>query len=471
MPTEKNFIALDGDPVQTPNGLRQPTLLVNSYDDQVIHQTPTGLIWGGVLEVTPGQTQIDTAHAGAGRINTSLGDPQSSSGFTDITWEEESNIPIANIATEPLTWYKRDMSGTLIAQNVPFTVEDYRDYIVIGSVLHPLGTITKFAPAPFSALGSGNLSQFLAASGGFSVTGNQFGPSGANLLLSKTEGEVFQLGANYENDPELPSLVASPALADQQIFYVYSNAAGDDLDVVVTAGVEPSWWDDGSGTIQTQGGNKKATAHYIYHFPITGSWAIRLGNMTYKNLATAVEMAEGQRPFVNEDFKNQGYLACVLVTTVDCSDLTDPRDAQFFNGSNILGSGLNNTTVGVSKPLEYDTEISAYVPLDSIAHIDAAGTTQTLVECEVKDRFIMYFGGTSHEAGTTIARSAGVTINGLAEDYTFTGRILYGQCSSANDWTLTEVGANRTTIDETKLLAGLAGGQLYVIEACVGGTE
>jgi len=29
MPTEKNFIALDGDPVATPNGLRQPTLLVN----------------------------------------------------------------------------------------------------------------------------------------------------------------------------------------------------------------------------------------------------------------------------------------------------------------------------------------------------------------------------------------------------------------------------------------------------------
>jgi len=471
MSNEKNFLALDGDPIQTPDGLRQPTQKVDSYDKVVLHQTPTGLIFGGRLQVTPGDTQIDVAHAGAGRVNTSLADPEGNAGFKDVTWAEETNIPIANIATEPLTWYKRDLTGTLIAQNTPFTVDDYRDYVVIGSVLHPLGVITKFAPAPFLSLSSENLSQFLAASGGFKVTGNIFGPSGNNLNLKKTFGEVFQLGANYENDPTSPNIVESPELDAQQIFYVYSNAAGNDLDVVVAPSIEPRWWDNGSGVIQSQNGNKKATAHYIYHFPITGAWAVRLGDKVYKNRETAVELAQGQQPFVNEDFKNQGYLACVLITTVGCDDLTEPNEAQFFNGPNILGAGFNNTTSGYSVVSQYSTALSGEVAVDSIVHLRAQGTTQMLPECEVGDHFVMYYGLSEENQGTQITREAGVTIDGNDDDYQFTGRILYGQCNSDNDWSLADIGSNITDLEETKLLAGMADGELYVIQAYVGGNE
>jgi hypothetical protein len=250
----------------------------------------TGLLYGGVVTysgtnvfVSPGSGIIVDHNATTGSEISPI--------VEYVTWPAITQS-ITNIATQQVTYLYIDNAGALQQQSSRFTNEQYHDYI-------PLGAVGHFDYTQVSAFGGqvqtaydqvAQISGFVDAFGPLKVSGYGITGQPGTLRLSVGSGISFIHGGFYENDPELPSQITTPAQATASMAYVYRSGSGVRFDTNggnLYTQLKPGFYDPGTGVTGSVS-NNDWTIQRVYSDPKTGILYVYFGQNIYPDFLTAV---------------------------------------------------------------------------------------------------------------------------------------------------------------------------------------
>ena len=307
---------------------------------------PTGILNGGELSVA--NTTQFTIAAGDGIINdlnkAAGSDPHPE--IKKITWSQQtitvSNLDSSN--TDQLnSWIYVDQNGAVQQQATAFTDAQKRNFIVIGSAIHSEGVLKFVRTFPITAYSNANqLTEFVNIFGPLKKSGHRISANGANLSVDRAAGVAFALGRNYATDPENPSTVSDAARTQAVIHRYYRDGSGGfTLDDGPSGNgytvLDPSKYDDGSGTLATvSGGN--FTVQRLYYFPGTPNIIIAYyGHDDYANLDTA------EQNYNFEDFEEatntaqQAIYLGAIVMAGNATALNNAAQAKFLIAGQFRG--------------------------------------------------------------------------------------------------------------------------------------
>jgi len=314
--------------------------------DYLTEVLPTGILNGGELSVA--NTTQFTIAAGDGIINdlnkAAGSDPHPE--IKKITWSQQT-ITVSNLDsgnTDQLnSWIYIDQNGAVQQQATAFTDAQKRNFIVIGSAIHSEGVLKFVRTFPITAYSNANqLTEFVNIFGPLKKSGHRISANGANLSVDRAAGVAFALGRNYATDPENPSTVSDAAKTQAVIHRYYRDGSGGfTLDDGPSGNgytvLDPSKYDDGSGTLATvSGGN--FTVQRLYYFPGTPNIIIAYyGHDDYANLDTA------EQNYTFEDFEEatntaqQAIYLGAIVMAGNATALNNAAQAKFLIAGQFRG--------------------------------------------------------------------------------------------------------------------------------------
>ncbi len=330
---------------------------LKEYTDRV--QT-TGLLEGGVMSAASGTTLDWTS--GRGQI-IDYTNPEEAI-LTDVTWDAVAGLTPDNLATDGTTVFGYDSTGTLVQKlDTAIAISDSHEVIWFGSATHLSSTITNVITAPgnMGYDGIGSFGDFInLVIGPANVDGNIYGPNGANLNIDVLGGNAFILGSNFRNDPTLSDIVTLPNSTALTFFKVY-RSAGAGLSVIYdgapTALIDPTQYDDGSGTLQAVASNRW-TIQRIFRSR-DGGTVVAYGQEEFVSKALALE-ALGSEAFQEKVPLPLTVFRGSLVVSEAATDLSDTGQAEFFAQSSFRIAGAQSATStipGVTSPGGVDTSI------------------------------------------------------------------------------------------------------------------
>jgi len=323
-----DFLADDGEYKPPAGGT--PSVRVNQL-------TGTGLVDGGLLTINGGDDSTFDLSAGTGFIVNNYTAPDAPTVLT-VPFAGGTGLTVPDLASAPVSRVLIDSNGDVVVITDELTDDDYRDFIVIGSLVHQNQTnITNAVMTPFVALGMFQIVQFISLFGAQNITGNEFTANGSNLTIDKAEGTSWRLGANYALDNKNPNIEDIPSAAALTFLGVYSAASGTELNIIPASTlIDPLVYDDGSGVLNVFGGSgNQATLRHIYFFPASNITVIRIGTFVYSTIDDAVAFADAEIPFVTSDFRRQGYVRTVLAVTKNAVDLSNLSQAVFVQENSV----------------------------------------------------------------------------------------------------------------------------------------
>jgi hypothetical protein len=273
--------------------------------DYLTEVLSTGILNGGELSVANG-TQFTIA-AGDGIIN----DINKASGsaphpeIKKISWTQQT-ITVSNLDsgnTQQLnSWIYVDVNGAVQQQATAFTDAQKRNNITIGSAIHTEGVLKFVKTFPITAYdNTAQINEFANIFGPLKKSGHKVSANGANLSINRASGVAFALGRNYTADPENPSTVSDSAKTQCVIHRYYrNNSGGFVLDDGPSGNgytvLDPTKYDNGSGTLQTVSGGNFAVQR-LFYFPGTPNIVVSYyGHDTYSSLIDA------EKEYTLEDF-------------------------------------------------------------------------------------------------------------------------------------------------------------------------
>lgn len=335
------YASIDGG--QSDSGV--PSSTVSDNAEMVLRASRTGVtdVLSGLLTINADPSKVDV-RASQGTILNFSPDPTNPS-RVDMSWSAFNAITLPNIATAPFTTvYIVDSGGGVPAidlTNVLPTPEEMRTKILIGVAVHANGVIVESAtsnPIPTWDAGS-SLDDLMIAMGDFNISGNTYGPNGANLLLNKTSGLIFGRGANASNINNQHKLSTPSSIGATSYFYLYQDGLGSSI-VDIQATVNPGQWDDGSGTLQSVGPSKY-TIQRLSYGPRIDQTFIEYGQKEYNSLAEAID-GIAENGIVKSPFVEGTILRGWVIVRGNATDLSDPSDAAFREklDENSQGSGF-----------------------------------------------------------------------------------------------------------------------------------
>jgi hypothetical protein len=232
----------------------------------------TGILFGGALSATIGGTTFSVT-AGIGQIVTQTA---SITGVvttaSNVTWSAVTGAAITNIGTSQFTYVLVNSSGVVIQQTTPFTDAQYKTHIIIGILCHiNLASVNLVTNAQNVAYEDPHrLVELITSFGPIKKLGLNIGPNGANLRVNRTSGEAFKIGTNYTTDQFEPDVSNIAAQTPALLCRVHRDGSGGFI-FDVNGGsyyndIDPSNYDNGSGTLQSVGGSKW-TIQRLFFFP------------------------------------------------------------------------------------------------------------------------------------------------------------------------------------------------------------
>ena len=95
----------------------------------------SGILTGGVLSIGSGNTISVTA--GTGQIySRSVISSEVVTTLTNVSWNAFTNVSLTYLATKQFTYLYINQLGTLVQSDTVFSDQVFKDYIVIGIVVH-----------------------------------------------------------------------------------------------------------------------------------------------------------------------------------------------------------------------------------------------------------------------------------------------------------------------------------------------
>ena len=407
--------------------------------DYLTEVLPTGILNGGELSVA--NTTQFTIAAGDGIINDLNKVPGSDPHpeIKKITWSQQtitvSNLDSSN--TDQLnSWIYVDQNGAVQQQATAFTDAQKRNFIVIGSAIHSEGVLKFVRTFPITAYSNANqLTEFVNIFGPLKKSGHRISANGANLSVNRAAGVAFALGRNYATDPENPSTVSDAAKTQAVIHRYYRDGSGGfTLDDGPSGNgytvLDPSKYDDGSGTLATvSGGN--FTVQRLYYFPGTPNIIIAYyGHDDYANLDTA------EQNYNFEDFEEatntaqQAIYLGAIILAGNATALNNAAQAKFLIagqfrglasvdiGGVATGAGINDlsdvTVSGLlnSQILQYNSTSGKWENQTISVSSSLAGLTDVTLTNPANGQVIKY--NTSTAQWENAADAGGIALTDLS---------------------------------------------------------
>ena len=266
-----------------------------------------------------------------------------------VSWCAFSAQAPVCIATETATSVGINACGAIVKQTLPFTEEQHRDIIELGTLVHigpTIGTTIAISRPPASPYHS--LSDLSDAVGILNTSGNAYGAAGANLNLNKTAGTIFGLGTNFTTSRKVPNTVTNAAQLPlcNQIFYGSRDGCGGHMLAAPSSLVDPSKYDNGTGILACVAACEY-TAQRIYFSPSSENTVIVYGTAVYCSLAEATGARDTEAidvsPVITSEFAFRGW----VIVKGDATELNDVCDATFIDAGKFgqaSGSGATSST-------------------------------------------------------------------------------------------------------------------------------
>lgn len=346
-----------------------PYMVANAQDGPLVkladkesadrHQT-TGLLEGGVISIASSSTVSWTAGRG---IVTDYSDPENPNPI-DVIWGSVSGIAPASLSTDGTTLFGYDSTGSIeMRLSTAITIEDAHDVIWFGSATHISSTIVSVLTAPGNLAydGIGSFTDFInLIIGPANADGNIYGANGSNMNIDVIGGNAYMIGSNFRTNPALSDikpLISDTALSFQKVYKSAGAGLSVIYDGVPTDTIDPSQYDDGSGTLAT------TTAGYwtiqrIFRSRSGGTF-IAYGQEEFSTKSLALE-ALGKETFIEKSPLPFMLYRCSLLVVQGASDLSDTAEAEFHTQSSFRISGAQSSTTsipGITSPGGVDTSI------------------------------------------------------------------------------------------------------------------
>ncbi|MCK5607123.1 hypothetical protein KAR91_34890 [Candidatus Pacearchaeota archaeon] len=251
----------------------------------------TGLLKGGEITQT-GPTKLSWT-AGEG-LHTDYTDPTNPI-VTRVSWDAVTNYTPVNVATAGQYIVTYDKTGSVIEfDTVDINARKIRDYVIFGGYATTGSFITLISTAAVNIGYDGFFSfkDFMRdVIGPANIEGNIISANGANLKLDNSGGTIFIVGANFRNDKEITDerpISEGTGVYFSRVFREAPPSTKLQTDVPgLMDVVDPTKYDDGSGTLQTITGNK-FSVQVVYLTP-DGHHVVAFGQEVFTSAANAEE--------------------------------------------------------------------------------------------------------------------------------------------------------------------------------------
>lgn len=321
----------------------------------------TGLISGMQLSATVPSTTYDIA-AGTGLI-TNYSNPSNTT-VTQIAYIGGTGLTPINLATEGTYVVGLDKDNLIVEFNIAaITNQNRRDNILIGAYRTNGTNVIFLGDSPFNLGYDGIASHkdFIRdVIGPANIIGNDFTANGANLTFDGTGGQFYIIASNFRIDPEVPDESTVAASSPTTFSHVYRQASPstDLVTLPPTTLVDPTMWDDGSGTLQTVSVNDW-TIQVIYIGPQNVK-RVAYGQQVFNTLALAEDaLLTGALNFDEFPVLQNLVRRTFLIVRQDATDLSNVAQATFFQDGKFRTGAIS--TVGgipsITNPGGVDTDV------------------------------------------------------------------------------------------------------------------
>jgi hypothetical protein len=340
----------------------------------ITEELSSGILQGGELSRANG-TQF-TIQAGKG-IVVNLNKNSANEPHPDVTYVEwdTQTIDVFNLDALDIhqlnSWIYIDDSGIIQQQSNPFTDQQYKNSITIGSAIHSEGVLNFVKTFPKTAYGnSDQFSSFIRMFGPIKRSGHKITANGINLSLDRASGVSFALGRNYSANPNAPSDIIDGAKSIAKIHRYYSDGSGDFVldDGPTGQGytvLDPTKFDNGSGTLANMPNNKYSIQR-VYFFPSTPDiLVVYYGTDYYDNKEVAEKSIFLEEFTEAKNTAEQAIHVATIVIKKEADDLSASTDSHIyqaglfrnlsasFSGGVDVNAGINDLSdVSISSPQE-----------------------------------------------------------------------------------------------------------------------
>ena len=386
----------------------------------------TGLLHGGVITTENGTNRFSVT-SGSGLIikfNASTGsDPYPTINF--VSWPAVTSASLQYSSSDSITYISikpTDANKTIgeVRQTTTApTFSEFKDYIVLGRVLHQSGAVTNGAiNTPATAYGvNSNVADFVRAIGPLKINGHILSPSGsATLALTKTTGDSYVEGRNYSANPNIPNIITSGSdlpVTTTKIYYEYISGSKAIIDNGIAgaghAVLTASLYQDTNGNLAAVG-NSEFSVQRVFWFPkaVNNALFVYYGQAKYSNYDDAVAGISTETFVEADNTKTSAILVAYIVLRGNAANFVDPKVAKIYQAGLFRG-GAGGGGGGVS---------GGATNLASLTDVEVGSQTdgQALVYNGSK-----WANGTPHNALTaSIADSASLLIGFDKNDYVTT---------------------------------------------------
>lgn len=304
----------------------------------------TGLISGGIISINGGDnTKIDIS-AGSGIVVDWETDPENPTAVP-VTWTAFTAVTVTNLASSIASTIFIDDVGAVQQTGEEVSTPDMQEMINLGVAAHPDGaTVSSVSNNSTLAYGAGVMAEeFIRLFGLLNISGNIYSPNGANLLLNKSTGVTWGISSNKTNDLNDPNKLVD-GLQTGIANYIQSFRDGTGgFSLAFTSAIDPSVWDDDSGTPAAVSANKW-TIKVIRFGSGLGVTTVELGQKEYNSQAEAeagVMEAISTNPAISKIARRLW-----LITKNNTTDLED-SEVTFINVPDLdLGGTSTGGTAG-----------------------------------------------------------------------------------------------------------------------------
>ena len=323
--------------------------MVDGLDlDRYKENLQTGVLYGGIISVNASDPSKIDITAGAGIICT----PGASlvampvPVVTTVTWTAKIGVTITGIASSDETWFSISSTGTVIQHSVAWTDAQFDSEIPIGAIYHVNhSTVNLVKNYPHVAYAqAGQMDPFIRAFGPLKLSGHEISANGANLSINRSSGRSYAIGRNYQTDPNNPNIVTDTNALPATVVWRFYRNASTGFTTVVNSTIDPSHYDNGTGTLSN---TSQWTIQRIFYLPNQpNTIGVYYGRATYSQLADAQLALLTEAFSESESTATQGIFLGYLIVKGNVTVLNDSAKAKFIQGglfrnvSGVGGSGL-----------------------------------------------------------------------------------------------------------------------------------
>jgi hypothetical protein len=384
----------------------------------------SGLLYGGGISFSGSTIYVKAGTGIINNMNASTGS-EINPILTYVKWNDYT-ASAQYLTSSQNTYLYVDDSGSVHQQTSFFDQTQYEQALPLGRVTHPnFSSITGYGSNVQTTYNSDTQqNDFIRAFGPIKVSGFSINAQTGSLRLGIGNGIAYNLGGFYTQDPNSPSHYESNGFATASIARAWRSGSGVYLDNNGGAfynAVDPDYWDDGTGTLNTMNAGDWQIQR-VFANPVTGRVVVYYGQNIYTNLLNALQylatdsFTEGE--FTAKSLVFVGY----LVLKGQTNNLTDTTNNRIINAGifrNIAGGSAGGGAV--AQRLENLADVNITTPSQHQALIYDSGVwvngTPVSSSYAISSSYSLSGSFASTSTSSSYAQTASYVLNAVSSSY------------------------------------------------------